>query len=43
VPSLLGKLPYDSADITSLLGARVTVDTLAVMVKNNRIGGQLKV
>jgi agmatinase len=35
--------PYDSADITSLLGARIMVDTLAVMVKNNRIGGRLKV
>ena len=35
--------PYDSADITSLLGARVMMDTLAVMVKNNRLGGRLKV
>lgn len=34
--------PYDSADITSLLGARVMVDTLAVMLKNNRLGGRLK-
>ncbi len=32
-----------SADITSLLGARLMVDTLAVMVKNSRIGGRLKV
>jgi agmatinase len=35
--------PYYSADITSLLGARLMVDTLAVMVKHNRIGGRLKI
>ncbi len=35
--------PYDIADITSLLGARLMVDVLAVMVKNQRIGGRLKV
>jgi agmatinase len=35
--------PYDSADITSLMGARLMVDTLAVMVKNGRIGGRLKI
>jgi len=34
--------PYDISDITSLLGARLMVDVLAVMVKNNRIGGRLK-
>ena len=35
--------PYDIADITSLLGARLIVDTIAVMVKNKRIGGRLKI
>jgi arginase family enzyme len=35
--------PYDISDITSLLGARLMVDVLAVMVKNGRIGGRLKV
>ena len=35
--------PYDISDITALLGARVMVDVLAVMVKNGRIGGRLKV
>ena len=35
--------PYDIADITSLLGARLMVDMLAVMVKNKRIGGRLKI
>ena len=34
--------PYDISDITSLLGARLMVDVLAVMVKNGRIGGRLK-
>ena len=35
--------PYDISDITSLMGVRLMVDTLAVMVKNGRIGGRLKV
>ena len=35
--------PYDIADITSLLGARLIVDTIATMVKNKRIGGRLKI
>jgi agmatinase len=35
--------PYDISDITSLLGTRIIVDTIAVMVKNKRIGGRLKV
>ena len=35
--------PYDISDITSLLGARLMVDVLAVMVKNGRIGGRLKI
>jgi agmatinase len=35
--------PYDISDITSLLGARLIVDTLAVMVKNKRVGGRLKI
>jgi agmatinase len=35
--------PYDISDITSLMGARLMVDVLAVMVKNGRIGGRLKV
>ena len=34
--------PYDISDITSLMGVRLMVDTLAVMVKNGRIGGRLK-
>ena len=34
--------PYDISDITSLLAARLMVDVLAVMVKNGRIGGRLK-
>jgi agmatinase len=35
--------PYDISDITSLLGTRIIVDTIAVMVKNKRIGGRLKI
>ncbi len=35
--------PYDSADITSLFGTQAMVDTLAVLVKNKRIGGRLKI
>jgi agmatinase len=34
--------PYDISDITALLGVRLMVDVLAVMVKNGRIGGRLK-
>ena len=35
--------PYDISDITSLMGVRLMMDVLAMMVKNGRIGGRLKV
>jgi agmatinase len=35
--------PYDISDITSLMAARLFVDAIAVMYKNGRLGGRLKV
>ena len=34
--------PYDVADITSLLGARVIMDTLATLVQHGHLGRQSK-
>ena len=34
--------PYDTSDITSLLGARAMVDVVATMTKHGRLGGKLK-
>jgi agmatinase len=33
--------PYDHADITSLLGARVVMDTLATLVQHGHLGTRL--
>ena len=34
--------PYDISDITALLAVRAMMDTLATMVKYDRIGGKLE-
>ncbi len=34
--------PYDISDITALLGVRAMMDTLATLVKYDRIGGKLE-